>query len=109
MGGDPLEALNSGTFAPGDVNDPTAAGNTCDDANDPKGCIFTQNLIVFDATEDEISAAVGGTLNSGNDTNSGDSNIGNQNPGKNNTETAEGGESNTESDKYVSQTLFNTT
>jgi len=98
VGGDPLEALNSGTFAPGDVNDPTAAGNTCDDANDPKGCIFTQNLIVFDATEDEISAAVGGTLNSGNNTSSGDSNIGNGNSGKNNTGNTQGGESNTEGD-----------
>lgn len=32
IGGDPTDALKSGTFAPGDVNDPTAKGNTCDDA-----------------------------------------------------------------------------
>lgn len=36
------------------------AGNTCDDANDPNGCIFTQNLIVEDAAADEINAAVAG-------------------------------------------------
>lgn len=58
IGGDPTDALKSGTFAPGDVNDPTAKGNTCDDANDPVGCIFTQNLLVEDASIDEINAAV---------------------------------------------------
>lgn len=63
VGGDPLDALKSGTFAPGQVGDPTGAGNTCDDANDPNGCIFTQNLLVPDATEDEINAAVGGAAN----------------------------------------------
>jgi len=60
VGGNPQDALKSGTFAPGTIGDPTAKGNTCDDANDPNGCIFTQNLIVFDATDDEINAAVGG-------------------------------------------------
>ncbi|PIL22398.1 hypothetical protein GSI_15086 [Ganoderma sinense ZZ0214-1] len=60
IGGNPLDALKSGTFAPGDVNDATAKGNTCDDANDANGCIFTQNLLVDDATEDEINAAVAG-------------------------------------------------
>ena len=58
IGGDPTTALQSGTFAPGKIGDPTAAGNTCDDANDPVGCIFTQNLLVEDATVDEINAAV---------------------------------------------------
>jgi hypothetical protein len=29
--------------------------------NDPKGCIFTQNLLVEDVTRDEITAAVGGS------------------------------------------------
>lgn len=29
-----------------------------DDANDPEGCIFTQNLLVPDVTEDEINQAV---------------------------------------------------
>jgi len=76
LGGDPLQALQSGTFEPGDVNDPTAAGNTCDDANDPMGCIFTQNLLVPDATEAEIQAAVGGS-DAGSSTNSGTNNAGN--------------------------------
>lgn len=60
VGGDPQDALKSGTFAPGTIGDPTAKGNSCDDANDPKGCIFTQNLLVEDATAAEISAAVAG-------------------------------------------------
>ncbi|KAH6696755.1 hypothetical protein DL95DRAFT_189434 [Leptodontidium sp. 2 PMI_412] len=60
IGGNPLDALLSGTFAPGQIGDPTAAGNTCDDANDAEGCIFTQNLLVNDATEAEIQAAVAG-------------------------------------------------
>ncbi|KAL9711035.1 hypothetical protein Ac2012v2_005575 [Leucoagaricus gongylophorus] len=78
LGGDPLQALQSGTFEPGAVNDPTAAGNTCDDANDPMGCIFTQNLLVPDATEAEIQAAVGGS-DAGSSTNSGTNNAGNGN------------------------------
>ncbi|KAG8915703.1 hypothetical protein FRC01_003532 [Tulasnella sp. 417] len=60
VGGDPQQALESGTFAPGDVNDPTGKGNSCDDANDPVGCIFTGNLLVEDATAAEIDAAVAG-------------------------------------------------
>ncbi|KAK0504010.1 hypothetical protein EDD18DRAFT_1131706 [Armillaria luteobubalina] len=60
VGGNAQDALKSGTFAPGQIGDPTAAGNTCDDANDTTGCIFTQNLLVEDATADEINAAVGG-------------------------------------------------
>lgn len=60
VGGDPQQALESGTFAPGDVNDATGKGNSCDDANDPVGCIFTQNLLVEDATAAEIDAAVKG-------------------------------------------------
>lgn len=46
IGGDPQEALKSGTFAPGDVNDNTGKGNTCDTADDEPGCIFTLNLLV---------------------------------------------------------------
>lgn len=65
VGGDPLDALKSGTFAPGNPNDTTGKGNTCDDANDANGCIFTQNLLVEDATADEINAAVGGTAATG--------------------------------------------
>ncbi|WVQ71363.1 hypothetical protein IAR50_000891 [Cryptococcus sp. DSM 104548] len=60
VGGDPLDSLKSGTFAAGDTADTTAAGNTCDDADDADGCIFTQDLLQEDATEDEISSAVAG-------------------------------------------------
>lgn len=60
VGGDPQDALKAGTFAPGDLNDNTAKGNTCNDANDPNGCIFTLNLLVPDATAAEIDAAVAG-------------------------------------------------
>ncbi|KAL1966899.1 hypothetical protein VTN77DRAFT_3643 [Rasamsonia byssochlamydoides] len=58
IGGNPQDAIQSGTFAPGQIGDPTAKGNSCDDANDPEGCIFTQNLLVPDVTADEINAAV---------------------------------------------------
>ncbi|KAL0580128.1 hypothetical protein V5O48_001904 [Marasmius crinis-equi] len=60
LGGDPLLALESGTFAPGQIGDPTAKGNTCDDPNDDVGCIFTLNRLTPAATEDDIRAAVGG-------------------------------------------------
>ncbi|CAK5284228.1 unnamed protein product [Mycena citricolor] len=60
IGGDPQQALKSGTFKAGTIGDPTAKGNSCDDANDANGCIFTQNLLVEDATAAEISAAVAG-------------------------------------------------
>lgn len=60
MGGNPQDALKAGTFAPGNLNDPTAKGNTCDTTNDPVGCIFTQNLLVEDATAAEINAAAAG-------------------------------------------------
>ncbi|KAI1640068.1 hypothetical protein F4809DRAFT_559853 [Biscogniauxia mediterranea] len=76
IGADPQLALQAGTFAPGEIGDQTGAGNTCDDANDKEGCIFTQNLLVEDATADEIDqavAAAGGNANgnaaSGNATN----------------------------------------
>ncbi|WVQ70420.1 uncharacterized protein L199_008647 [Kwoniella botswanensis] len=61
IGGDPLDALKSGTFAPGDTSDPTGKGNSCDDDD----CIFTQNLLVEDATEEEINAAVAGVTSTG--------------------------------------------
>lgn len=82
IGGNPQDALKSGTFKPGDVNDATGkgghrrwrlctmvvlnswVGNTCDDANDAQGCIFTQNLLVEDATAEEINAAVAGISSS---------------------------------------------
>ncbi|KAL0064683.1 hypothetical protein AAF712_008381 [Marasmius tenuissimus] len=63
VGGDPLLALNSGTFAPGQTNDPTAKGNSCNDENDDNGCIFTLNLLTPAATEEEIlAAAMGPTM-----------------------------------------------
>lgn len=58
IGADPLLALESGTFAPGQIGDPTGAGNSCDDATDEPGCILSQNLLVLDASEAEISSAV---------------------------------------------------
>ncbi|KAM0810570.1 hypothetical protein AB5N19_10919 [Seiridium cardinale] len=67
VGGDPQLALQSGTFAPGTIGDPTGKGNACDDIVD-EGCIVQQNLLVEDATADEIDAAVaagGATVNSG--------------------------------------------
>jgi hypothetical protein len=60
VGADPLLALESGTFAPGDLGDATAKGNTCDTENDEPGCILSQRLLVLDASEAEISAAVAG-------------------------------------------------
>ncbi|KIJ53352.1 hypothetical protein M422DRAFT_43039 [Sphaerobolus stellatus SS14] len=60
IGGNPLDALKSGTFAPGNVDDNTGKGNTCDVADDTEGCIFSQNLIVEDLTAAEIQAAVEG-------------------------------------------------
>lgn len=60
VGGDPQDALKSGTFAPGNPDDNTGAGNTCDVQDDTEGCIFTQNLLVEDASADEINAAVAG-------------------------------------------------
>lgn len=60
IGADPLLALESGTFAPGNLNDATAKGNTCDTADDEPGCILSQRLLVLDASEAEISSAVAG-------------------------------------------------
>lgn len=60
IGADPLLALESGTFAPGDLNDATAKGNSCDTADDEPGCILSQRLLVLDASEDEISSAAAG-------------------------------------------------
>lgn len=58
VGGDPQLALATGTFAPGSTTDNTGKGNTCDVDEADEGCIFTQNLLVDDATAAEISAAV---------------------------------------------------
>ncbi|KAJ7030711.1 hypothetical protein C8F04DRAFT_1042184 [Mycena alexandri] len=64
IGGNPQDALRSGTFAPGNTADTTGKGLTCDDANDAAGCIVSQNLLVEDATADEITAAVAGASGS---------------------------------------------
>ncbi|KAI4260320.1 MAG: hypothetical protein L6R42_004106 [Xanthoria sp. 1 TBL-2021] len=59
--GHPQAALKSGTFAPREVDDPTAAGKSCNNLDDEPGCIFTQNLLVEDATAGEINTAVADT------------------------------------------------
>ncbi|KAF8208876.1 hypothetical protein K438DRAFT_1930422 [Mycena galopus ATCC 62051] len=46
IGGNPQDALQSGTFKPGNLDDNTGKGNTCDVATDPVGCIISQNLLV---------------------------------------------------------------
>ncbi|KAI1876852.1 uncharacterized protein JN550_000924 [Neoarthrinium moseri] len=81
IGADPQLALSTGTFPPGDVNDNTGKGKSCDDIVDV-GCIVQQNLLVEDATAAEIDAAVAaaggakagnGNANAGNGTaNAGD-------------------------------------
>lgn len=60
IGGDPQDALKAGTFAPGSTTDSTGKGNGCDTADDTVGCIYSQNLLVEDATAEEITAAVAG-------------------------------------------------
>ncbi|KAJ8509244.1 hypothetical protein ONZ45_g8564 [Pleurotus djamor] len=65
IGGDPLEAIKAGTFAPGQIGDPTARGNSCNDENDAAGCIVSLNLLVPDATPEEIQAAVAGVAAGG--------------------------------------------
>jgi hypothetical protein len=68
IGGDPALANEASTFAPGDLNDATAAGNTCDDAEDAAGCINSQKLRVDDLSAAEITAAVAGVAANGNGT-----------------------------------------
>jgi hypothetical protein len=58
VGGDPALANEASTFAPGELDDPTAAGNTCNDENDDEGCINSLGLRVDDLSADEIAAAV---------------------------------------------------
>ncbi|KAF2001372.1 hypothetical protein P154DRAFT_432991 [Amniculicola lignicola CBS 123094] len=57
VGGDPALANEASTFAPGEIGDPTGAGNTCDDATDLAGCINTLGLRVDDLSAEEIAAA----------------------------------------------------
>ncbi|KAK0636715.1 hypothetical protein B0T17DRAFT_481222 [Bombardia bombarda] len=58
IGADPLLALQSATFAPGELGDPTAQGNTCNDADDAVGCIISLNLLTPAVAEADIQAAV---------------------------------------------------
>ncbi|KAF2730869.1 hypothetical protein EJ04DRAFT_514939 [Polyplosphaeria fusca] len=58
IGGDPLQALEASTFAPGELDDETAAGNTCNEEDDAEGCINSQGLRVDDLSEEEVQAAV---------------------------------------------------
>jgi hypothetical protein len=58
VGGDPALANEASTFAPGELDDATAAGNTCNDENDDEGCINSLGLRVDDLSADEIAAAV---------------------------------------------------
>lgn len=60
VGGDPTLANEASTFAPGQIGDTTAKGNTCDDDQDNNGCINTLGLRVDDLTAAEITAAVQG-------------------------------------------------
>lgn len=78
VGADAQEALLSGTFAPGETTDNTGKGNTCDTLNDAQGgCIFSQNLLVEDATAAEITAAIAGVASSGSTASNGTANAGN--------------------------------
>lgn len=65
IGGDPTLANEASTFAPGEIGDPTGAGNTCDDANDLNGCINTLGLRVDDLSDAEIQAAAAGGAGAG--------------------------------------------
>ena len=67
IGGDVTLANEASTFAPGEIGDPTGAGNTCDDANDAAGCINTLKLRVDDLSADELAAvsAQGGAAAAG--------------------------------------------
>jgi hypothetical protein len=65
IGGDATLANEASTFAPGQLNDSTAAGNTCDDDKDDAGCINSQKLRVDDLTAAEIQAAAGGAAAGG--------------------------------------------
>ncbi|KAK3208179.1 hypothetical protein GRF29_96g1649764 [Pseudopithomyces chartarum] len=65
IGGDPTLANEASTFAPGEIGDPTAKGNTCDDDADDNGCINTLGLRVDDLSEAEALAAAQGGAGAG--------------------------------------------
>lgn len=81
VGGDPTLANEASTFAPGEIGDPTGAGNTCDDANDAAGCINSLKLRVDDLSADEIAAAVAGAAGANATANAND-NVGKGKAGK---------------------------
>jgi hypothetical protein len=101
IGGDATLANEASTFAPGQLNDSTAAGNTCDDDKDDAGCINSQNLRVDDLTAAEIQAAAGGAAaggnanngNNGNNANNGNGNA-NNNAGNGNANAGNGNNKN---------------
>jgi hypothetical protein len=61
IGGEPTDALYSGTFRPGEISSTDFRGNACDTAD----CIFTENLFVRDASEAEIYDYVGKCVETG--------------------------------------------
>lgn len=65
IGGDATLANEASTFEPGQLDDPTAAGNTCNDENDDEGCINSLGLRVDDLSADEITAAVADVAGAG--------------------------------------------
>lgn len=52
--GNPVDALNSGTFSPGDLSSDDKVGNSCNTAD----CIFDSNRLVRDASESEVTEYV---------------------------------------------------
>lgn len=62
IGGDPIDALYSGTFQPGEVDNADVSGDTCN----TEDCIFTDNLLVKDASKAEIYEYVEKCVETGN-------------------------------------------
>ncbi|KAI5457177.1 hypothetical protein BGZ63DRAFT_337044, partial [Mariannaea sp. PMI_226] len=58
IGADPELALLSGTFAASGVSTIQSLNNYCDNEDLSLGCIFSQNLLVLDASRNEIAIAV---------------------------------------------------
>lgn len=54
VGGNPVDALDSGTFSPGDLSSDDKVGNSCNTAD----CIFDSNRLVRDASESEVTEYV---------------------------------------------------
>ena len=60
VGGEPTDALYSGTFTAADLNG-SAVGNSCNENN----CIFEDNLLVRGASTAEIYDYVGNCMETG--------------------------------------------